>query len=68
MGYAIRTNKYRFVQWQNWRTKGVVARELYNLIDDPHEMKNIVNEKGSKLIVARMNKRLGDGWKAALPK
>ena len=68
MGYAIRTNKYRFVQWQNWRTKDVVARELYSLIDDPHEMKNIVNEKGSKLIVARMNKRLGDGWKAALPK
>ena len=68
MGYAIRTNKYRFVQWQNWRTKDVVARELYSLIDDPHEMKNIVNEKGSKLIVARMTKRLGDGWKAALPK
>ena len=68
MGYAIRTNKYRFVQWQNWTTKVVVARELYSLLDDPHEMKNIVNEKGSRVIVARMTKRLGDGWKAALPK
>ena len=68
MGYAIRTNKYRFVQWQNWTTKVVVARELYSLLDDPDEMKNIVNEKGSRVIVARMTKRLGDGWKAALPK
>ena len=68
MGYAIRTKKYRFVQWKDWKTKVVVASELYNLLDDPHEMKNIVNEKVSKAVVTRLTKRLDDGWKSELPK
>ncbi|MEC9080849.1 MAG: sulfatase/phosphatase domain-containing protein [Verrucomicrobiota bacterium] len=68
MGYAIRTERYRFVQWQNWKTKVVVARELYSLRDDPHEMKNIVNDADAKAMVARLAKRLAKGWKAALPK
>jgi hypothetical protein len=68
MGYAIRTERYRFVQWQNWETKVVVARELYSLRDDPHEMKNIVNDADAKAVVARLAKRLAKGWKDALPK
>ena len=68
MGYAIRTKKYRFVQWKDWKTKVVVASELYSLLDDPHEMKNIVNEKVSKAVVTRLTKRLDDGWKSELPK
>ena len=67
MGYTIRTERYRFVEWQNWKTKAVVARELYNLRDDPHEMKNIAGEAESSSVLTRLAKGLAKGWKAALP-
>ena len=67
MGYTMRTERYRFVEWQNWKTKAVVARELYNLRDDPYEMKNIAGKAESSSVVTRLAKRLSKGWKAALP-
>ena len=67
MGYTIRTARYRFVEWQNWKTKAVVTRELYNLRDDPHEMKNVAGEAWAASVVTRLAKRLAKGWKAALP-
>lgn len=67
MGYTIRTARYRFVEWQNWKTKTVVARELYNLRDDPREMNNIADEAEFASVVTRLAKRLAKGWKAALP-
>ena len=28
MGYSLRTRHHRYTEWRNWRTGGVVAREL----------------------------------------
>ncbi len=28
MGYAVRTDRYRYVEWHDWKTKEIVAREL----------------------------------------
>ena len=41
MGYSLRTRHHRYTEWRNWRTGGVVARELYNHNQDPGENKNI---------------------------
>jgi len=30
MGYSIRTNRRRYVEWINWETKQFAARELYD--------------------------------------
>ena len=41
MGYVVRTERFRYVQWQNWKTGQVLARELYDEETDPHEMHNL---------------------------
>lgn len=41
MGYALRTERFRYVQWQDWQTRGIVARELYDHTTDPYETLNI---------------------------
>ena len=68
MGYSIRTKRYRYAEWQNWKTKAVVARELYDHRSDPDEMKNVVGEAQARPVAARLAKRLAKGWKSAMPK
>jgi len=41
MGYAVRTDRFRYVQWQDWNSHEVLARELYDHQTDPYEMHNI---------------------------
>ena len=41
MGYALRTKRYRYVEWQDWESKDIVGRELYDFKDDSFEISNI---------------------------
>ncbi|MDD9866192.1 MAG: sulfatase, partial [Verrucomicrobiales bacterium] len=68
MGYSIRTKRYRYVEWQNWKTKAVGARELYDHRSDPDDMKNVGGEAQARPVAARGAKRLAKGWKSAMPK
>ena len=68
MGYSLRTKRYRYVEWQSWKTKAVVARELYDRRSDSAEMRNVADEAQVRLVVDRLAKRLAKGWKSALPK
>ncbi|MCO6044276.1 sulfatase [Aeoliella sp. ICT_H6.2] len=45
MGYAIRTNELRFVEWRDSDTGEVVAAELYDHTLDPHESKNRIDDE-----------------------
>ena len=48
MGYSIRTEKWRYTEWENGK-RGV---ELYDEAADPRELKNIAADpKHSKVIV-----------------
>jgi arylsulfatase A-like enzyme len=67
MGYAVRTDRYRYVEWQEWDTKKVVARELYDHHGDAGEMVNVASRKGREATVAELSKLLGAGWRAAVP-
>lgn len=67
MGYAIRTDHYRYVEWQEWETKKVVARELYDHRSDAKEMVNVASRKEHKATIAELSKLLNAGWQAALP-
>ena len=67
MGYSFRTKQYRYVEWQNWKTKAVVARELYDRHIDPDEMENLADDASVQSVVDRLAKRLANGWKSALP-
>jgi iduronate 2-sulfatase len=37
MGYAVRTERYRYVEWFNWKSRQLAATELYDLRKDPLE-------------------------------
>ncbi len=44
MGYAVRTDRYRYVEWRDWNSKQTVARELYDQQNDPQEMNNVADD------------------------
>jgi len=44
MGYSVRTDKVRYTEWRDWKTRKVIARELYDHTNDPAELRNAVEE------------------------
>jgi iduronate 2-sulfatase len=67
MGYTIRTDRYRYVEWRQWGTREVVARELYDHSSDAGEMVNLAGDKAHGEALAQLSKLLNAGWKAAIP-
>ena len=55
-GRAIRTDRYRLVEWKNWDDAGDVMYELYDYKLDPLETKNVAAEQPN--IVEEMKKIL----------
>jgi arylsulfatase A-like enzyme len=66
MGYAIRTDRYRYVEWRKRGGSEVVARELYDHLGDPEEDRNVAGEGANKK-VEKLTKRLAAGWKENAP-
>ena len=48
MGYAIRTDRYRYVEWRKRDGTEVVARELYDHQTDPDEDRNVAGDAGEQ--------------------
>ena len=67
MGYSIRTDRYRYVEWINWETKEFSARELYDHQIDPGENRNISEIPENATLVSELAKQLKSGWRAAKP-
>lgn len=44
MGYTIRTPRYRYVEWREWKTGELLERELYDHQTDPGEMNNLAKQ------------------------
>ncbi len=67
-GFAIRTDRYRYVEWRliKGRDKGqVTLRELYDYQTDPHEEVNVAEARPD--LCRRLAARLHAGWREALP-
>ncbi|RPE00255.1 DUF4976 domain-containing protein [Aureibaculum marinum] len=67
MGYAVRTDRYRYVEWYYWNKeeniKGdFIAKELFDHESDPEELINIANETSNKNILAQMSEELRKGF------
>ena len=67
MGYAMRTDRYRYVEWRDWKTGEIVARELYDSAKDPGEMKNLAVRPEFQGVAEELSGILQAGWRAALP-
>lgn len=67
MGYAIRTDRYRYVEWRNVKTGEVKATELYDHQADPGEVNNIANISANDALTSALKQQLQDGWQKARP-
>ena len=43
MGCSVRTARVRYTEWRDWKTGETIARELYDGVGDPAEMRNAVD-------------------------
>ncbi len=68
MGYALRTDRYRYVEWRNRQTGDVVATELYDHQVDPAENENVALRTANSELVKRLSEQLAAGWQGAVPK
>lgn len=50
MGYSMRTDRHRFVEWRDFETGEVTARELYDHASQDSEITNIVDAVPSDLV------------------
>lgn len=64
MGYSIRTDQYRYNEWIDIKNKEIVAKELYDLKNDPLCKECIVDEPQYKDLIAELHVMLdsGAGW------
>ena len=68
MGYAMRTERYRFVVWvgRNDHSK-IDAIELYDHQTDPQENQNIAKRPENAALVAQLMTQWKAGWRGAQP-
>jgi iduronate 2-sulfatase len=58
MGYSLRTDRYRYIEWRDYRDKKSkpIFVELYDHKSDPDETKNVAKENAK--VVDRLSKKL----------
>ena len=67
MGRAVRTRRYRYIEWRQQETDKLIARELYDHQADSREMANVAGKPQYAEAVSKLSETLKKGWKAALP-
>ncbi len=67
MGYAVRSDTHRYVEWRKRDGGEVVGRELYDHRTDAAEDRNVAAVAANRDVVAALSRRLADGWRANAP-
>ncbi|MEM9365506.1 MAG: sulfatase [Planctomycetota bacterium] len=57
MGRSIRTDRWRYTEWRSLGNDAIVARELYDHVNDPAETQN--RAATDRQVVSRLAERLG---------
>jgi iduronate 2-sulfatase len=67
MGRAIRTDRYRYVEWRDWYDNRLIDAELYDHQTDPQENINLSRRSENQELMQRLSRQLWQGWWAARP-
>jgi arylsulfatase A-like enzyme len=72
MGYTIRTDRYRYVEWYSWNkdsnTRGeLLTTELFDHASDPGENLNLAIDASYTQTINTLSSQLNKGWEYALP-
>lgn len=72
MGYAIRTDRYRYVEWYSWdkeaKKRGkLLDTELFDHVSDPGENQNLAKNQAYVQTLEELSNKLNKGWRYALP-
>ena len=67
MGYAVRTPRYRYVEWRQWKSGKVVARELYDYSNSDSETENCIGSAQYTQAQQQLERILAAGWQHAKP-
>ena len=67
MGYAVKSDQYRYVEWRKKGTTEVVARELYDHKADPNEDRNVAADPANANVIDKLSMRLKAGWQTNAP-
>lgn len=67
MGYTLRTDRYRYTEWQDRGTGKVRDRELYDHRVDPAENVNVAELPENGSFVADFGRMMETGWRGAKP-
>jgi arylsulfatase A-like enzyme len=67
MGYSMRTDRWRYTEWLTRKSREVVARELYDHLNDPAENENVADRRENESLVKGLAEQLakGEGWRTA---
>ena len=60
LGQAVRTDRWRYVEWQKRSDGAIVARELYDMRDDPEETVNRAADPSLADVVAEHSKLIAE--------
>ncbi len=58
MGYAMRTDRHRYIEWLDQADGRIAARELYDHAVDPQENENLADRPASAALLADLGARL----------
>jgi iduronate 2-sulfatase len=72
MGYAIRTDRYRYVEWYIWNKEEkkaglLLLKELFDHQMDPQENVNIASHAENRDLIESLSQQLKKGWKYSRP-
>ena len=67
MGYAVRTDRFRYTEWKDRESGEVKARELYDHQSDMQENVNVAGRGEYAEEITRLEVVIQKGWRGALP-
>lgn len=67
MGHTMRTRRYRYTEWKDVKTGKLLARELYDHMEDPQENINVIDDPKYSAAIKKLRQMMKVGWKGVVP-